>query len=73
MYIKEDLRVYLINYLIIEKGRPDQVHNCTLLNISMTSLTATCSDGFNGGLPQLFLLELQDANNKVCITLYFWD
>lgn len=37
----------------------------------MTSLTATCSDGFNGGLPQLFLLELQDANNKVCITLYF--
>lgn len=34
----------------------------------MTSLTATCSDGFNGGLPQLFLLELQDANNKVCIT-----
>ncbi|KAH8417035.1 hypothetical protein KR222_001779, partial [Zaprionus bogoriensis] len=49
---------------IIAAGRPDQVHNCTLLNISMTSLTATCSDGFNGGLPQLFLLELQDATNK---------
>ncbi|XP_062123864.1 LOW QUALITY PROTEIN: hemicentin-1 [Drosophila sulfurigaster albostrigata] len=49
---------------IIAAGRPDQVHNCTILNISMTSLTATCSDGFNGGLPQLFILELQDANNK---------
>ncbi|XP_034475559.1 hemicentin-1 [Drosophila innubila] len=49
---------------IIAAGRPDQVHNCTLLNISMTSLTATCSDGFNGGLPQLFNLELHDANSK---------
>ncbi|XP_017855731.1 PREDICTED: hemicentin-2-like [Drosophila arizonae] len=51
-------------YHIIAAGRPDQVHNCTLLNISMTSLTATCSDGFNGGLSQLFILELQDANTK---------
>ncbi|EDW63172.2 uncharacterized protein Dvir_GJ11152 [Drosophila virilis] len=49
---------------IIAAGRPDQVHNCTLLNISMTSLTITCSDGFNGGLSQLFILELQDANSK---------
>ncbi|EDV93890.1 hemicentin-2 [Drosophila grimshawi] len=49
---------------IIAAGRPDQVHNCTLLNISMTSLTATCSDAFNGGLPQLFILELHEANSK---------
>ncbi|XP_068152955.1 nephrin isoform X1 [Drosophila tropicalis] len=48
-------------YHIIAAGRPDQVHNCTLINISMSSLTVTCSDGFNGGLPQLFLLELQDS------------
>ncbi|ALC45415.1 CG12950 [Drosophila busckii] len=49
---------------IIAAGRPDQVHNCTLINISMTSLTATCSEGFNGGLPQLFLLELYDSNSQ---------
>ncbi|XP_030379920.1 hemicentin-2 [Scaptodrosophila lebanonensis] len=47
---------------IIAAGRPDQVHNCTLLNISMTSLSVTCSEGFNGGLPQLFILELKDQH-----------
>ncbi|KNC30470.1 hypothetical protein FF38_07746 [Lucilia cuprina] len=47
--------------------RPDQVHNCTLANISMTSLTVTCTDGFNGGLPQLFILELVDTQTNVSI------
>ncbi|XP_065355312.1 nephrin [Calliphora vicina] len=49
---------------IIAAGRPDQVHNCTLTNISMTSLTVTCTDGFNGGLPQLFILELVDTQSN---------
>ncbi|XP_061389228.1 hemicentin-1, partial [Musca vetustissima] len=49
---------------IIAAGRPDQVHNCTLTNISMTSLTVTCSDGFDGGLTQLFVMELIDAHLK---------
>ncbi|XP_017092267.2 nephrin [Drosophila bipectinata] len=46
---------------IIAAGRPEKVHNCTVTNISMTSLTVTCSDGFNGGLPQNFNMELQDS------------
>ncbi|XP_037730499.1 hemicentin-1 [Drosophila subpulchrella] len=46
---------------IIAAGRPEKVHNCTVNNISMTSLTVTCSDGFNGGLPQHFNLELLDS------------
>ncbi|KAH8280897.1 hypothetical protein KR054_003592 [Drosophila jambulina] len=46
---------------IIAAGRPEKVHNCTVINISMTSLTVTCSDGFNGGLPQNFNMELQDS------------
>ncbi|KAL9899858.1 sidestep VII transmembrane protein isoform 1-T3 [Glossina fuscipes fuscipes] len=49
---------------IIAAGRPDQVHNCSLTNISMTSLTVTCIDGFNGGLPQLFILELIDSQTS---------
>ncbi|XP_058982793.1 neural cell adhesion molecule 2 isoform X2 [Musca domestica] len=49
---------------IIAAGRPDHVHNCTLSNISMTSLTVTCSDGFDGGLSQLFVMELVDAHLK---------
>ncbi|XP_055371722.1 hemicentin-1 [Condylostylus longicornis] len=48
---------------IIAAGRPDQVHNCTLTNISMTSLTIKCTDGFNGGLPQSFMLEVKDLQS----------
>ncbi|KAL5284444.1 hypothetical protein ACFFRR_006630 [Megaselia abdita] len=48
---------------IIAAGRPDQVHNCTLTNISMTSLTVKCTDGFNGGLPQSFMLEIKDLHS----------
>lgn len=35
----------------------------------MTSLTVTCSDGFNGGLPQNFNMELQDSYTQVCTFL----
>ncbi|CAG9835037.1 unnamed protein product, partial [Diabrotica balteata] len=49
---------------IIAAGRPDQVHNCTLLNISMTSFNIRCSEGFNGGLPQSFLLEVRESQSQ---------
>uniref|UniRef100_T1GV90 Fibronectin type-III domain-containing protein n=1 Tax=Megaselia scalaris TaxID=36166 RepID=T1GV90_MEGSC len=29
----------------------------------MTSLTVKCIDGFNGGLPQSFMLEIKDLNS----------
>ncbi|KAK9743685.1 hypothetical protein QE152_g8456 [Popillia japonica] len=45
-------------------SRPDQVHNCTLLNISMTSFSIKCSEGFNGGLPQSFLLEVRESHSQ---------
>nr|XP_029723029.1 uncharacterized protein LOC109423245 [Aedes albopictus] len=47
---------------IIAAGRPDQVHNCTLANVSMTSLNVRCFEGFNGGLAQSFFLELRDTH-----------
>lgn len=46
-------------------GRPDQVQNCTITNISMTSLGVKCSEGFNGGLSQSFMLEVRDMNTQV--------
>ncbi|XP_056646735.1 hemicentin-1-like [Diorhabda sublineata] len=52
---------------IIAAGRPDQVHNCTLLNISMTSFNIRCSEGFNGGLPQSFLLEVRESQSQELI------
>ena len=46
-------------------GRPDQVHNCTITNISMTSLGIKCLEGFNGGLTQSFMLEVRDMSTQV--------
>ncbi|EDS45463.1 conserved hypothetical protein [Culex quinquefasciatus] len=46
------------------KGRPDQVHNCSLANVSMTSLNVRCYEGFNGGLAQSFFLELRDTHTQ---------
>lgn len=51
------------NFLII--GRPDMVHNCTINNVSMSTLGIKCTEGFNGGLSQLFLLQLRDSHNQV--------
>lgn len=45
-------------------GRPDQVHNCSLANVSMTSLNVRCFEGFNGGLAQSFYLELRDTHTQ---------
>lgn len=48
-------------------GRPDQVHNCTITNISMTSLGIRCIEGFNGGLAQSFMLEVRDMGTQVSL------
>ncbi|KAL1513584.1 hypothetical protein ABEB36_002979 [Hypothenemus hampei] len=49
---------------IIAAGRPDQVHNCTILNISMNSFQIRCTEGFNGGLTQAFLLEIRESQTQ---------
>ncbi|CAH1163760.1 unnamed protein product, partial [Phaedon cochleariae] len=49
---------------IIAAGRPDQAHNCTVSNISMTSFSIRCSEGFNGGLSQSFLLEVRESQSQ---------
>lgn len=45
-------------------GRPDQVHNCTVSNTSMTSFSLRCAEGFNGGLPQSFLVEVRETESQ---------
>ena len=39
-------------------GRPFSLQNCTVSNQSSDSLQVDCVEGFDGGLPQGFLLEL---------------
>lgn len=48
-------------------GRPDQVHNCTVANTSMTSFSLRCAEGFNGGLPQSFLMEVREAESQALL------
>lgn len=57
---------------ILISGRPDQVHNCTITNISMTSLGIRCLEGFNGGLTQSFMLEVRDMSTQV-IHDFLWN
>ncbi|KAF3425106.1 hypothetical protein E2986_07903 [Frieseomelitta varia] len=44
--------------------RPDMVHNCTTSNTSTNSFSVRCAEGFNGGLPQSFLLEVRESNTQ---------
>nr|CAD7440881.1 unnamed protein product [Timema bartmani] len=48
---------------IIAAGRPDLVYNCTVSNISMNSFFIRCHEGFNGGLPQSFILEVRETHS----------
>ncbi|CAO1440615.1 unnamed protein product [Diamesa serratosioi] len=43
---------------IIPAGKPDPLSNCTILNQTFDMIQITCSEGFDGGLPQEFLVEL---------------
>lgn len=40
------------------------VHNCTISNSSTNSFSVKCTEGFNGGLPQTFLLEVRETNSQ---------
>ncbi|RWS23029.1 nephrin-like protein, partial [Leptotrombidium deliense] len=44
--------------LISTKGPPDSPENCTFNNVSNSQLTVECIPGYNGGLNQIFHLEV---------------
>lgn len=39
-------------------GRPDTPHNCSLLNQTTDSIYVDCIEGFDGGLPQKFTMQV---------------
>ena len=39
-------------------GKPHSVQNCTLTNQTSSSVEVKCHPGYDGGLPQVFVLEL---------------
>ncbi|CAO1433884.1 unnamed protein product [Diamesa serratosioi] len=45
-------------FQIVAAGRPFPLQNCTVTNQSIDTIHVECLDGFDGGLPQMFLLEM---------------
>lgn len=41
------------------------MHNCTKANMSMTSFSVKCGEGFNGGMPQSFNLEILESYTQI--------
>nr|XP_014277548.2 nephrin-like [Halyomorpha halys] len=54
-------------YHIIPAGRPDSLLNCSLINQTEISLGVECSEGFDGGLPQQFVMEVFESRKKMLI------
>ncbi|CAG0901114.1 unnamed protein product, partial [Darwinula stevensoni] len=52
---------------LIQTGPPEPLINCVLQNLSMTSLSVSCQEGFNGGLPQFFVMEVYDHGTRDAI------
>ena len=46
-------------------GRPTPLVECHVSNHTLSSIRVDCKAGFDGGLPQTFLLEVYDRDNKL--------
>lgn len=45
-------------FQVVAAGRPFPLLNCTVMNQTSDSLQVECSESFDGGLPQSFLMEI---------------
>ncbi|XP_060805169.1 nephrin [Amyelois transitella] len=45
-------------YRLIAAGRPMALQNCTVMNQTSSGLLVECVEGFDGGLPQVFHMEV---------------
>uniref|UniRef100_A0A1I8NIL5 Ig-like domain-containing protein n=1 Tax=Musca domestica TaxID=7370 RepID=A0A1I8NIL5_MUSDO len=50
-------------FQVVAAGRPFPLQNCSITNQSADSIQVDCIEGFDGGLPQSFMLELVELNN----------
>lgn len=51
-------------FQIVPAGKPDAVSNCSCVNTSSDSVEIACTPGYDGGLPQHFLIEVADSNGR---------
>ncbi|XP_054258720.1 nephrin-like [Macrosteles quadrilineatus] len=52
-------------FQVVAAGKPFAVRNCSLSNQTASSVEVSCFAGFDGGLPQTFLLELYSGDSAV--------
>ena len=52
---------------LIPAGKPDPVHNCTVVNQTYSTLHVVCLRGFDGGLPQGFTMEVRESNTQYMV------
>ncbi|XP_026296704.1 nephrin isoform X2 [Apis mellifera] len=63
-------------YHIVPAGHPDTPRNCSLLNQTIDSLYVECIEGFDGGLPQKFTIQVDresgtsSTSSKPSTTVY---
>ncbi|XP_063706128.1 uncharacterized protein LOC134835187 [Culicoides brevitarsis] len=48
-------------FQVVAAGRPFPIQNCTISNQTTDSFSIDCIEGFDGGLPQVFLLEVVEV------------
>ncbi|KAK6635754.1 hypothetical protein RUM44_001008 [Polyplax serrata] len=46
---------------VVPAGKPDPLSNCSIANQTMDIFLVECSEGFDGGLPQEFVMEVFDS------------
>lgn len=59
----ENFILFLMFLFFQTLGRPFPLQNCSITNQSADSIQVDCIEGFDGGLPQSFMLELVELNN----------
>ena len=57
--VSKDVSNLIETLFFLLSARPEPVQNCTQLELSHESIMLKCSPGFDGGLAQLFTLELR--------------
>lgn len=50
--------IFCLSFHFSLPGRPFALQNCTVSNQSIETIHVECIEGFDGGLPQMFLLEM---------------
>lgn len=58
------LHVKHFNFIFIFIGRPDRPTNCSVQNHTVDILLLECLEGFDGGLPQMFNVEVHTVITK---------